>query len=106
MWVRRRDWHVLSHGLQKFTTDERFVLAPDPPLAARGSGSGYSDYGDQPENFGRQDWVLMIKHVVARDSGVYECQVSYHHLYIVSSSAHSAAGGEHEQLHVATRLFA
>ena len=23
-----------------------------------------------------QDWILIIKHVVARDSGSYECQVS------------------------------
>ena len=23
-----------------------------------------------------QDWILIVKHVVARDSGSYECQVS------------------------------
>lgn len=68
-WVRRRDWHILSHDTVMFTKDDRFQLVPDP-----------SDKEDleEMELEGlpvRRDWVLMIKYVVARDSGAYECQV-------------------------------
>jgi len=67
-WVRRSDWHILSHGTRMFTKDDRFQLVPDPPLGEA------DDFGRQ--NMGRQDWTLMIKFVTARDSGAYECQVT------------------------------
>ena len=54
-WVRRKDWHILTHGVQTFTSDARFQLVKEEK---------------------KDDWVLQIKHVVARDSGIYECQVS------------------------------
>ena len=66
-WVRRSDWHILSHGTRMFTKDDRFQLVPDPPLAEA------DEFGQN--NLGRQDWTLMIKFVTARDSGAYECQV-------------------------------
>ena len=69
-WVRRSDWHILSHGTRMFTQDDRFQLVPDPPLGQDDD----DDYGQQ-KNMGRQDWTLMIKFVTARDSGAYECQV-------------------------------
>jgi len=67
-WVRRSDWHILSHGTRMFTKDDRFQLVPDPPLGEA------DDFGQK--NMGRQDWTLMIKFVTARDSGAYECQVT------------------------------
>lgn len=67
-WVRRSDWHILSHGTRMFTKDDRFQLVPDPPIAEA------DDFGQN--NLGRQDWTLMIKFVTARDSGIYECQVT------------------------------
>lgn len=54
-WIRRRDWHILTHGAVTFTTDDRFQLVKEELV---------------------DDWVLQIKHVVARDTGSYECQVS------------------------------
>ncbi len=53
-WVRRRDWQILTHGLVTFTSDSRFQLVKEE---------------------GSNDWVLQIKYVVARDTGIYECQV-------------------------------
>jgi len=67
-WVRKSDWHILSHGTRMFTKDDRFQLVPDPPLGEA------DDFG--LKNMGRQDWTLMIKFVTARDSGAYECQVT------------------------------
>ena len=32
-----------------------------------------SELNSETENL--QDWILIVKHVVARDSGFYECQV-------------------------------
>lgn len=64
-WVRRSDWHILSHGTRMFTKDDRFQLVPDPPAQPDGENQ-----------IGRQDCTLMIKFVTARDSGAYECQVT------------------------------
>ncbi|XP_040574315.1 transmembrane and immunoglobulin domain-containing protein 1 [Lepeophtheirus salmonis] len=52
-WWRHKDWHILTHGTVTFTSDDRFQVIKQ-----------------------NDDWVLMIKFVVARDSGIYECQVN------------------------------
>lgn len=122
-WVRRRDWHILSHGRSMFIQDDRFQLSPADHLSplpstmdsskrmanadktnnrsvrpkrlngavvspaftsssrmssgtsVRGSVSlkSGSFFGDG-EDF--QDWIMMIKHVQANDTGSYECQVT------------------------------
>eukprot|EP00094_Tigriopus_californicus_P007788 TCALIF_07500-PA protein Name:"Similar to Ttn Titin (Mus musculus)" AED:0.12 eAED:0.12 QI:0/0.6/0.66/0.83/0.8/0.83/6/918/274 len=54
-WIRLRDWHILTNGVQTYTSDDRFSI-----LHKEGSF----------------DWILQIKYVQERDAGVYECQVS------------------------------
>ena len=41
-----------------------------------------SKLNSEKENL--QDWILIVKHVVARDSGKYECQVWFMHFFFVS----------------------
>ncbi|XP_071525789.1 zwei Ig domain protein zig-8-like isoform X2 [Panulirus ornatus] len=54
-WIRRRDYHILTSGLHKYSRDERFGVV-------------------RPED--ADDWALQIKFVQKRDEGAYECQVS------------------------------
>jgi len=54
-WVRRRDWHIMSNGEQIFTSDDRVSVK---------------------HHVSQSDWVLQIKYVQQRDSGLYECQVN------------------------------
>jgi len=54
-WVRIRDWHILTNGLVRFTTDDRFNVL-------------YKE--------GSFNWILQIKYSQERDAGIYECQVS------------------------------
>jgi len=54
-WVRIRDWHILTNGLVRFTTDDRFNIL-------------YKE--------GSFNWILQIKFAQDRDAGIYECQVS------------------------------
>jgi len=54
-WVRIRDWHILTNGLVRFTTDDRFNVL-------------YKE--------GSFNWILQIKYTQDRDAGIYECQVS------------------------------
>ncbi|XP_076031182.1 uncharacterized protein LOC143019431 [Oratosquilla oratoria] len=54
-WVRKGDSHILSVNQYIFITDDRFV-------------SLHQEASDT--------WSLQIKYVQARDSGMYECQVS------------------------------
>ena len=53
-WIRLRDWHILTNGVQTYTSDHRFQV-----LHKEGS----------------YDWVLQIRFVQERDAGTYECQV-------------------------------
>ncbi|KAJ1522293.1 hypothetical protein ONE63_002592 [Megalurothrips usitatus] len=72
-WIRKRDLHILTVGLQTYTNDQRFQ-------------SLHSD--------GSDEWTLKIGSPQLRDSGTYECQVSTEpkislsfHLSVVVSKA-------------------
>lgn len=54
-WIRRKDFHVLTVGLDIYTSDDRFQA-----LHAHNSN----------------DWTLQIRFAQLRDEGPYECQVS------------------------------
>mgnify|MGYP003318416440 CR=1 FL=1 len=53
-WMRQRDWHILTVGRKAYTTDQRFRVI---------------------HREGTLDWLLEVKFVQLRDSGMYECQV-------------------------------
>jgi hypothetical protein len=57
-WVRRheQELHLLTVGMQTYSTDSRFSLHFQHP----------------------NDWRLQIKFARPRDEGIYECQVSIH----------------------------
>ncbi|CAM1311538.1 Uncharacterised protein g5725 [Pycnogonum litorale] len=54
-WIRTRDFHVLTVGLYRYTTDQRFSAT-------------YDDDSNK--------WILKISHTNLKDIGTYECQVS------------------------------
>ncbi|KAG8200992.1 hypothetical protein JTE90_021455 [Oedothorax gibbosus] len=54
-WIRRRDFHVLTVGMDTYTTDDRFESV------------------HMEKN---NDWTLKIKFAQLWDEGMYECQVS------------------------------
>ncbi|XP_050477968.1 neurotrimin isoform X2 [Bombus vancouverensis nearcticus] len=54
-WVRHRDIHLLTVGVETYTSDQRFVASHFPRT---------------------EDWTLQVKYPQRRDSGIYECQVS------------------------------
>ncbi|XP_058822137.1 basement membrane-specific heparan sulfate proteoglycan core protein-like isoform X2 [Topomyia yanbarensis] len=54
-WIRKRDLHILTVGILTYTNDQRFQ-------------SLHTD--------GSDEWTLRVTSPQARDSGVYECQVS------------------------------
>lgn len=54
-WVRHRDIHLLTVGVETYTSDQRFVASHFPHT---------------------EDWTLQVKYPQRRDSGTYECQVS------------------------------
>lgn len=54
-WIRQRDLHILTVDRYTYTTDQRYEVI---------------------HSEGSQDWILKIKYVQLRDSGIYECQIS------------------------------
>ncbi|XP_011310736.1 neurotrimin [Fopius arisanus] len=54
-WVRHRDIHLLTVGVDTYTSDQRFIASHYPRT---------------------EDWTLEVKYSQRRDSGTYECQVS------------------------------
>lgn len=53
-WVRVRDWHILTAGMQTYTADARFRV---------------KHATDSPE------WTLEMRFVQTEDEGAYLCQV-------------------------------
>ena len=56
-WIRIRDWHILTSGLQTYTADARFRVKLASEVA---------------------EWTLEIKYLQKRDDGTYYCQVCAH----------------------------
>ncbi|XP_015589179.1 hemicentin-2 [Cephus cinctus] len=54
-WVRHRDIHLLTVGIDTYTSDQRFIASHFPRT---------------------EDWTLQVKYPQRRDSGIYECQIS------------------------------
>ncbi|CAG0893923.1 unnamed protein product [Darwinula stevensoni] len=54
-WIRQKDLHVLSSGLNKYTQDDRIQVL---------------------HKNGTETWNLKIRDAIESDSGVYECQVN------------------------------
>lgn len=63
VWIRRRDYHILTEGETKYIRDPRFV-----PLFSRHNHT----------------WSLKIQPARLTDSGIYECQVAGGSLFISS----------------------
>lgn len=69
-WIRQRDLNgiirpvILTTGLFTYTSDQRFSVLQRL----------VSEYSATDQSL--TDWVLQIKFVQPRDSGIYECQVS------------------------------
>lgn len=55
-WIRRRDWHIITSGVLTYSTDDRYQVL---------------------HNENSDNWDLKIKYATKRDTGTYECQVSY-----------------------------
>ncbi|KAF0292129.1 hypothetical protein FJT64_009829 [Amphibalanus amphitrite] len=76
VWIRRKDYHILTGGKANYITDQRFQVL---------------------FNHANQDWSLQIKFVTMTDNGTYECQVgprrrSGHPLGLVSVHLMSVGG--------------
>ena len=71
-WVRIRDWHILTNGLVRFTTDDRFNV-----LYKEGSFNWVLQVETICAVLSSSDCdSFQIKFVQDRDGGIYECQVS------------------------------
>ncbi|KAH8403315.1 hypothetical protein KR222_010332, partial [Zaprionus bogoriensis] len=54
-WIRKRDLHILTVGTATYTSDKRFQVT---------------------ESKDSREWTLHVKSPLAKDSGIYECQVN------------------------------
>ncbi|CAG4943846.1 unnamed protein product [Parnassius apollo] len=54
-WIRKKDLHILTVGVHKYSSDARFAAI---------------------HTEGSDEWILRVANVQLRDSGAYECQVS------------------------------
>ncbi|KAH8333771.1 hypothetical protein KR059_003252 [Drosophila kikkawai] len=54
-WIRKRDLHILTVGTATYTTDKRFQVT---------------------ESKDSREWTLHVKSPLAKDTGIYECQVN------------------------------
>uniref|UniRef100_A0A6P4EI66 Uncharacterized protein LOC108042446 n=1 Tax=Drosophila rhopaloa TaxID=1041015 RepID=A0A6P4EI66_DRORH len=54
-WIRKRDLHILTVGTATYTSDKRFQVT---------------------ESKDAREWTLHVKSPLAKDSGIYECQVN------------------------------
>jgi len=54
-WIRHSDLHILTVGRYTYTADNRYQSIYNPTT---------------------DEWILQIKYLQSRDSGMYECQVS------------------------------
>nr|ABJ16990.2 IP06940p [Drosophila melanogaster] len=54
-WIRKRDLHILTVGTATYTSDKRFQVT---------------------ESKDSREWTLHVKAPLAKDSGIYECQVN------------------------------
>jgi len=54
-WIRHADLHILTVGRYTYTADNRYQSIYNPTT---------------------DEWILQIKYLQKRDSGMYECQVS------------------------------
>ncbi|XP_068210382.1 uncharacterized protein [Palaemon carinicauda] len=54
-WLRRRDLHILTVGLQTYSADERFKVI---------------------HREGSDEWTLLVRYAQPRDAGIYDCQIN------------------------------
>ena len=56
LWLRTRDWHILTAGLLTYTADARFRVKHHSEVS---------------------EWTLEIKYLQHKDDGTYHCQVTF-----------------------------
>ncbi|XP_064122841.1 uncharacterized protein LOC135227010 isoform X2 [Macrobrachium nipponense] len=54
-WLRRRDLHILTVGLQTYSADDRFKVI---------------------HREGSDEWTLLVRYAQPRDAGIYDCQIN------------------------------
>ncbi|XP_043212551.1 zwei Ig domain protein zig-8-like [Amphibalanus amphitrite] len=82
VWIRRKDYHILTGGKANYITDQRFQVLHKADTT---------------------EWTLQIRFVEAGDHGTYECQVSsgsgyvsrFVHLHVYQPVATITSGTEY-----------